>query len=192
MSSADDAKNKKFKVKLLSLVQLFATPWTVVCQAPLSVGFPRQEYWSGLPFLSPRDLPDPGIEPWYPSLQSGCLTSEPPGKSDVKNKSKLFSREVVIIQARMVSDLNHRIVMRSWILDELFKVQMMGFVRTGEGVLEPGRGAERPATESAGRLGMFILKLLWAEEPGRLQSTGSQESDTTKQLNHHHESQEKI
>ena len=143
MSSADDAKNKKFKVKLLSLVQLFATPWTVVCQAPLSVGFPRQEYWSGLPFLSPRDLPDPGIEPWYPSLQSGCLTSEPPGKSDVKNKSKLFSREVVIIQARMVSDLNHRIVMRSWILDELFKVQMMGFVRTGEGVLEPGRGASQ-------------------------------------------------
>ena len=107
------------------------------------MGFPRQEYWSGLPFPSPGDLPDPGIEPWYPSLQADCLTSEPPGKPDVKNKSKLFSREVVIIQARMISDLNHRIVMRSWILDELFKVQMIGFVRTDEGVLEPGRGASQ-------------------------------------------------
>ena len=41
-----------------------ATPWTVACQAPLSMGFSRQEYWSGLPFPSPGDLPDPGIEPW--------------------------------------------------------------------------------------------------------------------------------
>ena len=62
----------------------------------------------------------------------------------------------------------------------------------GCSLLESGRGAERPATESAGRLGMFILKILWAEEPGRLPSTGLQESDTTKQLNHHHKSQEKI
>ena len=49
---------------------------------------------------------------------------------------------MVIIQARIISDLNHRIVM-SWILDELFKVQMIGFVRTDEGVLEPGRGASQ-------------------------------------------------
>ena len=47
----------------LSRVQLFATPWTVAHQAPLSTGFPRQEYWSGLPFPPPRDLPDPGIKP---------------------------------------------------------------------------------------------------------------------------------
>ena len=46
-----------------SRVQLFATPWTVACQAPLSMGFSRQEYWSGLPFPSPGDLPDPGIKP---------------------------------------------------------------------------------------------------------------------------------
>ena len=45
-----------------------ATPWTVACQAPLSVGFSRQEYWSGLPFLSPGDLPDSGIEPGSPAL----------------------------------------------------------------------------------------------------------------------------
>ena len=49
------------------------TPWTVTHQAPLSMGFPRQEYWSGLPFPSPGDLPDPGIELWSPALQSDCL-----------------------------------------------------------------------------------------------------------------------
>ena len=50
---------------MLSSVQLFATPWTVAHQAPLSLGFSRQEYWSGLPFPPPGDLPDPGIEPQY-------------------------------------------------------------------------------------------------------------------------------
>jgi len=48
---------------MFSPVQLFATPWTVVHQAPLSMGFSRQEYWNGWPFPSPGDLPDPGIEP---------------------------------------------------------------------------------------------------------------------------------
>ena len=68
------------KVKSLSCVQLFATLWTVAHQAPPSVGFSRQEYWSGLPFPSPRDLPDLGIEPRSPELQADALTSEPPGK----------------------------------------------------------------------------------------------------------------
>ena len=58
----------------LSLVRLFVTPWTVALQAPLSVGFPRQEYWSGLPFPSPGDLLDPGIEPRSPALQVDLLT----------------------------------------------------------------------------------------------------------------------
>ena len=62
------------KWKLLSHVQLFATPGTIACQAPLSMGFPRQEYWSGLPFPSPEDLPDPGIESGSPALQTDyCL-----------------------------------------------------------------------------------------------------------------------
>ena len=56
-----------------------ATPWTVVFQAPLPVGFSKQEYWSGLPFPSPGDLPNPGIEPWSPALQADTLPSEPPG-----------------------------------------------------------------------------------------------------------------
>ena len=55
-------------------------PWTVAHQAPPSMGFSRQEYWSGLPFPSPGDLPDPGIEPRSPTLQADTLTSEPPGK----------------------------------------------------------------------------------------------------------------
>ena len=51
----------------------FVTPWTVVHQAPLIMGFPRQEYWSGLPFPSPGDIPDPGIEPEPPALASSFL-----------------------------------------------------------------------------------------------------------------------
>ena len=57
-----------------------ATPWTVVCQASLSIGFSRQEYWSGLPFPSLGDLPKQGIEPGSPALQVDSLPSEPPGK----------------------------------------------------------------------------------------------------------------
>ena len=71
---------KKVKVKSLSRVQLFVTPWTVAYKAPPSMGFSRQEYWSGLPFPSPGDLPHPGIEPGSPALQAVALTSEPPGK----------------------------------------------------------------------------------------------------------------
>ena len=68
------------KVKSLSRVRLFATPWTVAYQAPPSVEFSKQECWSGLPFSSPGDLPDPGIEPGSPALQADALPSEPPGK----------------------------------------------------------------------------------------------------------------
>ena len=62
----------------LSRVRLFGTPWTVAYQAPPSMGFFRQECWSGLPFPSPGDLPDPGIEPGSPTLQEDALPSEPP------------------------------------------------------------------------------------------------------------------
>ena len=68
------------KVKSLSRVRLFATPWTVAYQAPQCMEFSRQEYWSGVPFSSPGDLPNPGIEPRSPTLQADALPSEPPGK----------------------------------------------------------------------------------------------------------------
>ena len=59
---AERARHILDKVKSLSRVKLFAVPWTVACQAPLSMEFSRQEYWNGLPFPFPGDLPDPGIE----------------------------------------------------------------------------------------------------------------------------------
>ena len=71
----------KVKVKSLSRVRLFATLWTVAYQAPLSMGFSRQEYRSGLLFPSPGDLPDPGIKPRSPALRADILPSEPPGKA---------------------------------------------------------------------------------------------------------------
>ena len=58
-------------------------PWTIARQTPLFVGFPRQEYWNGLPFLSPGDLPDSGFEPRPPALQADSLPSEPPGKPEM-------------------------------------------------------------------------------------------------------------
>ena len=64
---------------MLSCVQLYATPWAAA-QAPLSMGFPRQEYWSGLPFPPPGDFSTPGIEPTLPALVGRFFTSEPPGK----------------------------------------------------------------------------------------------------------------
>ena len=71
------------RVLVLSHIQLLAAPWTVACQAPLSMGFPRQEYWSGLPFSSPGDITDPGVEllsTVSPALQTDSLPTEPPGK----------------------------------------------------------------------------------------------------------------
>ena len=68
---------------MLNCVQLFATPRTVSRQAPLFMGFCRQEYWSGLPFPTPGDLPDPGIQPASlvsPALAGGFFTTAPPGK----------------------------------------------------------------------------------------------------------------
>ena len=68
---------------MVSHVQLFATPWTVASQAPLSTGFPRQDYWSGLPFPSPGNLSDQGIELMSPTLASGFFTIESSGKPPI-------------------------------------------------------------------------------------------------------------
>ena len=73
-----------------SVMSNSAIPWTVAYQAPSSMEFSRQEYWSGLPFPSPGDLPDPGIEPRSPALQTDALPSEPPGKPSWIHKSYNF------------------------------------------------------------------------------------------------------
>ena len=80
----------KVKVKSLSRGQLFVTPWTATHQAPLSMEFSRQEYWSGLSFPSPGDLPNPGIEPGSPTLQADALSSEPQGKPILGFTGELF------------------------------------------------------------------------------------------------------
>ena len=91
---------QKFKTRVSvcvlsrSVVRLFAIPWTVAHQAPLSIGFSRQEYWRGLPFPSPGDLPNPGIElrtpesPLSPALAGRVSTSEPPGKNSILQEKK--------------------------------------------------------------------------------------------------------
>ena len=88
------------KVKSLSHVRLLATPLTVAHQAPPSMGFSRQEYWSGLPFPSPGDLPDPGIEPVSPAFPADALTSEPPGVSFVGDSKRviIFEDKVGLLQ----------------------------------------------------------------------------------------------
>ena len=70
---------------MLSHVRLLATPWTIACQSPLSMGFSRREYWSGLPFPAPGDLPNTGFEPTSPvshDLAGRFFTTEPPGKQN--------------------------------------------------------------------------------------------------------------
>ena len=73
-------------------VQLFATPWTVAHQAPLSMGFPRQEYWSGLPLPSPSNLPSPGIELVSPALAGRLFTTEPQKKTCL-----MFSLQILLL-----------------------------------------------------------------------------------------------
>ena len=81
------------EVKSLSCVWLFVTLWTVAHQALPSMGFSRKEYWSGLPFPSPGDLPNPEIKPGFPALQADALTSELPGKP----KASIKLEDVTVI-----------------------------------------------------------------------------------------------
>ena len=125
---------KKVKVKSLSRVRLFVTSWTVAYQAPPSMEFSRQEYWSRLPFPSPGNLPDSGIEPGSPAFQADTLTSGPPGKPRIR----------LSIQ----------------------ETQEMGVQSLGwEDPLEK---------EMAANSSTLAWRIPWREEPGRLQSMGSQ------------------
>ena len=75
-------------VQSLYHIQLFVIPWTVACKVPLCMRFPRQEYWSGLPFPSPGDLPDSGIKPTSPALAGRFFTTEPPRIPEARLKEK--------------------------------------------------------------------------------------------------------
>ena len=81
-----------------------AIPWTVAHQAPLSMGFPRQEYWSGLPFPSPGDLPNPGIKPLSPALPMGSLPLSHQGSlRDVTHNNKVLSRNLEVFGSQMMN-----------------------------------------------------------------------------------------
>ena len=87
-SGGQSIRPLKAKVKSLSRIQLFVTPWTIAHQAPPSMGFSRQEYWSELPVPFPGDLSDPGIEPRSLALRAEVLTSEPPGIRPLVNPER--------------------------------------------------------------------------------------------------------
>ena len=149
-------------MKSLSSFPLLATPWTVAYQAPLSVGFSRQEYWSGLPFPSPgEDLPNPGIEPRSPALQADSLPSKPSGKPQ-----SVFS---------YINEMSF----------ETSKVE--GFPGGSDGkasaMLEiPVRSLVREdpvEKEMATHSSILAWRIPRTEEPGRLQPMRSQESDMT-------------
>ena len=118
------------KVKSLSRVWLFATPGTVAHQAPPSMGFSRQEYWSGVPFPSPEDLPDPGIEPRSPALEADALTSEPPGKQSktyfytVISRLPFFSRfEKKKVKIKYIKKKKQWSIKRTYFLHIFFELR---------------------------------------------------------------------
>ena len=93
------------------------TPWTVACQAPLSMGFPRQEYWSRLPFPPPADLPDPVIEPASPALAGRFFTSEPLEKPKIYAMTKR-EKEGIVTDLKKLK----RPITTVWITNKLWKI----------------------------------------------------------------------
>ena len=106
------------KVKSLSRVRLFVTPWTVAYQAPLSIGFSRQECWSRLPFPSTGDFPNPGIKPRSPSLEADSLPSEPPGKTTPPGKHVINAYIYVQAGFRKGRGTRDQIANNCWIIEK--------------------------------------------------------------------------
>ena len=102
------------------------TPWTVARQAPLSIGFSRPEYWSGLQFSSPGDLPNPGMEPVSPAFAGRFFTTEPPGKPK-RNVSWLLTLLVEKVMAPHSNTLAGKI---PW-TEEPGRLQSMQSLRVG-------------------------------------------------------------
>ena len=96
---------------VLSCVSPVGTPWTVAHQALLSIGFSRQEYWSGLTCLSPGDFPDPGTEPESPVLAGGFFTTEPPGKPYMTlYRHKVRTEDTLLVKALASLPFTHSMV----------------------------------------------------------------------------------
>ena len=142
------------KVKSLSHVRPFGTPWAIDCQAPPSVGFSRQEYWSGLPFPSPEDLPDPGIKPGSPTLQAGSLLTELGGKPSFHLKDAVFFFKFIF---------NWRMIALQYCFEDPGSIPGSGR-SSGEG---NGKPLQYSCLENH-------WEIPWTEEPGRLQSMGLQ------------------
>ena len=173
---------------------LFVTPWAH--RASLSMGFPRQEYWSGLPFPSPGDLPDPRTEPASPALAGGFFTSEPPGKpiyfffcsSTIHNNQKVETTQVSVsewmIECRTGWDSEQKVFLKIGKL--LFNCFPRGSVVKIHLPMQEMQvwslGQEDPQEkEMATHCSILAWEVSWTEEPGRLPSMGSQKSRT--QLN---------
>ena len=123
----------------LSHVQLFATPWTVAHQAPLFMAFSRQEYWSGLPFPSLGDLPNSGIEPESPALQTDSLPSEPPGKPHRWWEGGIGSVCRVYWTYSILEICNHHGILLGWSLKDCTKIWYFRVIENG-GVLDVWTG----------------------------------------------------
>ena len=103
----------KWSCSVMSDVRLFVTAWTVAYQDPPSMGFSRQEYWSGLPFLSPGDLPDPGIQPSSPKWQADSLPTELPSWIGKLNIVKMFSPTWSIDLVQSYSE-SQQVILTNW------------------------------------------------------------------------------
>ena len=112
-------------MKLLSHLWLFSTPRTVAYQAPLSMGFSRQKYWSGLPFPSPGDLPNPGIKSRSPTLQADALTSEPPEKGNAKECSNYCTIALISHTSKVMLKFSKPGFSSMWIMNfQIFKLDL--------------------------------------------------------------------
>ena len=134
----------------------FETLWIVACQAPLSMGFPRQEYWSGLPFSPPGDLCNLGIKPTSPALAGGFFTTEPPGKPN------LFPRMIVINLSSVVKGAS-------------LVAQLVKNPPAMRETRDPSLGWEDPLEKEMATHSIILAwRVPWTGEPGGLQSMGLQ------------------
>ena len=167
---------------LFSHVRLLATPWAVGHEAPLSMGFSRQEYWSGLPFPSPGNIPNPGIEPWSLVLQTGSLHVQnsktlkicpafPFHFSDCKQVPFWWCRQwdiVHILSVLFVGDLASLVAQT--VKNQPAKQET--WVRS--------LGREDPPEEgTATHYSILVWRILWTEKPGELQFSSCKELDMT-------------